>query len=317
MTSSHQSGAHAPPRSPPARPRTSSPPCPSCSASSPASRSSCSPSAASRPSTRGSTCHRPTPEADEAVAAAARPGPAPPASTRVVFVVYADDGPPGRARSLPAAAPGLRRAGIEVVEVLRAHDGRWFAPGRPGAPRPACPTTSAATGSAPRPWSRGSSCTAPAAELEAGAAARSPTRSPRRRGPCAGRCRARPARSPTWSTARLDAGRFTDRRAGPGAARAARARAAATPRGPPSPATSPRDTSGSGPTPSSARPTTWSPRRRRCSGWPPGWPATARWPGARSTAAGPSTPTTRWPGWSATCSPARCRRRRGREAEAG
>jgi hypothetical protein len=52
---------------------------------------------------------------------------------RVVFVVYADGG--------PAAETVVRRlrcafacAGIDVVEVLRAHDGRWFAPGRPGAP---------------------------------------------------------------------------------------------------------------------------------------------------------------------------------------
>jgi hypothetical protein len=52
---------------------------------------------------------------------------------RVVFVVYADDGPAAR-----TAVRHLRRAftaaGIEVVEVLRACDGRWYAPGRPGAP---------------------------------------------------------------------------------------------------------------------------------------------------------------------------------------
>ncbi len=52
---------------------------------------------------------------------------------RVVFVVYADDGPAVR-----TVTRRLRRAfgeaGIDVVEVLRAHDGRWFAPGRPGAP---------------------------------------------------------------------------------------------------------------------------------------------------------------------------------------
>ena len=53
--------------------------------------------------------------------------------TRVVFVIYADDGPTVR-----AVTRDLRRAfdasGIDVVEVLRAHEGRWFAPGRPGAP---------------------------------------------------------------------------------------------------------------------------------------------------------------------------------------
>jgi predicted nucleic acid-binding protein len=52
---------------------------------------------------------------------------------RVLFVVYADEGPPTR-----AVTGRLRRAftqaGIEVVEVLRVHEGRWFAPGRPGAP---------------------------------------------------------------------------------------------------------------------------------------------------------------------------------------
>ena len=52
---------------------------------------------------------------------------------RVVFVLYAPDGP-----TVPTLARMLRRAfgraGIRVVEVLRAHDGRWFVPGRPGVP---------------------------------------------------------------------------------------------------------------------------------------------------------------------------------------
>jgi len=52
---------------------------------------------------------------------------------RVLFVVYADDGHAAR-----IVVSGLRRAfgraGIDVVEVLRVHGGRWFAPGRPGAP---------------------------------------------------------------------------------------------------------------------------------------------------------------------------------------
>jgi hypothetical protein len=52
---------------------------------------------------------------------------------QVIFVLYADDGPAAR-----VVARRLRRAfataGVDVVEVLRAHEGRWFAPGRPGAP---------------------------------------------------------------------------------------------------------------------------------------------------------------------------------------
>lgn len=58
--------------------------------------------------------------------------------THVVFVVYADDGPAARAvvRRLRRA---FAEAHIEVVEVLRAHDGRWFAPGRPGAPASGVP----------------------------------------------------------------------------------------------------------------------------------------------------------------------------------
>jgi uncharacterized protein DUF4192 len=58
--------------------------------------------------------------------------------TQVVFVLYAEDGPIAR-----AVACGLREAfagaGIAVLEVLRAHEGRWFAPGRPGAPRRGVP----------------------------------------------------------------------------------------------------------------------------------------------------------------------------------
>ena len=54
-------------------------------------------------------------------------------STRVVFVCYAEDGPVVRAlvRTLHSS---FARAGIDVLEVLRAHGGRWFAPGRPGQP---------------------------------------------------------------------------------------------------------------------------------------------------------------------------------------
>jgi hypothetical protein len=52
---------------------------------------------------------------------------------QVIFVVYADDGPVTR-RLLSRLRGAFRREGIDVAEVLRAHDGRWFAPGRPGAP---------------------------------------------------------------------------------------------------------------------------------------------------------------------------------------
>ena len=52
---------------------------------------------------------------------------------QAIFVVYSDDSPAAR-----SVAGRLRRrftaAGIDVVEVLRAHEGRWHAPGRPGAP---------------------------------------------------------------------------------------------------------------------------------------------------------------------------------------
>ncbi len=53
--------------------------------------------------------------------------------THVLFVVYADDGPAART-ALARLRRAFGRAGILVVEALRVHDGRWFAPGRPGAP---------------------------------------------------------------------------------------------------------------------------------------------------------------------------------------
>jgi hypothetical protein len=60
------------------------------------------------------------------------------AVARVVFVVYGPD-----TLYVGQLVRRLRRdfgrAGIEVVEVLRAHDGRWFAPGRPGAPADGVP----------------------------------------------------------------------------------------------------------------------------------------------------------------------------------
>ena len=58
--------------------------------------------------------------------------------THVVFVVYADDRPAARA-VLRRLRRAFGRAGIEVVEALRVHDGRWFAPGRPGAPSTGVP----------------------------------------------------------------------------------------------------------------------------------------------------------------------------------
>ncbi len=58
--------------------------------------------------------------------------------TQVVLVVYADDG-----KTVRVVVSRLRRAfaaaGIDIVEVLRAHEGRWFAPGRPGAPASGVP----------------------------------------------------------------------------------------------------------------------------------------------------------------------------------
>ena len=62
-----------------------------------------------------------------------RPGRAPPASRRgASFVVYADDTAVADEARLVAATRRSRAAGIEVVEVLRVDDGRWFAvlPGR-------------------------------------------------------------------------------------------------------------------------------------------------------------------------------------------
>jgi hypothetical protein len=53
--------------------------------------------------------------------------------TRVLFVVYADDGPVVRS-VVRRLRRDFTRSGVDVVEVLRTHGGRWFAPGRPGAP---------------------------------------------------------------------------------------------------------------------------------------------------------------------------------------
>jgi hypothetical protein len=79
----------------------------------------------------------PPPEADEAVDQLLEPA-LRHRVTRVLFVVYADDGPAARA-VLRRLRPAFGRAGIDVVEVFRAHDGRWFAPGRPGAPAAGVP----------------------------------------------------------------------------------------------------------------------------------------------------------------------------------
>jgi Domain of unknown function (DUF4192) len=74
----------------------------------------------------------PPSEVDDAVAQLLEPALLHSAA-RVLFVVYADDGRAARLvmRRLRGA---FGRAGIDVVEVLRVHRGRWFAPGRPGAP---------------------------------------------------------------------------------------------------------------------------------------------------------------------------------------
>jgi len=74
----------------------------------------------------------PPPEVDEAVALLLEPALLH-SVARVVFVVYADDGAAARLvrRRLRRA---FGQARIDVVEMLRAHHGRWFAPGRPGAP---------------------------------------------------------------------------------------------------------------------------------------------------------------------------------------
>ena len=51
----------------------------------------------------------------------------------VLFIIYAEEGP-----AVKSVTRQLRHhfaeAEIGVLEVLRVHDGRWFAPGRPGAP---------------------------------------------------------------------------------------------------------------------------------------------------------------------------------------
>ena len=79
----------------------------------------------------------PPPRADEAVGQLLEPA-LQHRVTRVVFVVYADDGPAARA-VLDRLRLAFGRAGIDVVETFRAHGGRWFAPGRPGAPAAGVP----------------------------------------------------------------------------------------------------------------------------------------------------------------------------------
>lgn len=49
---------------------------------------------------------------------------------QVLFVVYGEDGATTR-RTVRALRRAFAAAGIDVVEVLRTHDGRWFAPGAP------------------------------------------------------------------------------------------------------------------------------------------------------------------------------------------
>ncbi len=133
--------------SPPARPRTSWPPCPSCSASSRATRSSM--------LTFGGveTFHArvdlpPPTEADEAVELLLEPA-LQHRVTRVVFVVYADDGPAARAVAAPAAsrlrrgrhrrgrgAPRPRRALVRARPARGARGRGALRRRRPPVPRP-------------------------------------------------------------------------------------------------------------------------------------------------------------------------------------
>jgi hypothetical protein len=73
----------------------------------------------------------PPSEVDEAVAQLLEPALLH-SVTRVVFVVYADEGEAARV-VVKRLRRAFGRADIDVVEVLRAHAGRWFAPCRPGA----------------------------------------------------------------------------------------------------------------------------------------------------------------------------------------
>ena len=57
---------------------------------------------------------------------------------QVLFVVYADDGPTVRTMS-QRLRRAFERAGIDVLELLRAYDGRWFAPHLRGVPREGVP----------------------------------------------------------------------------------------------------------------------------------------------------------------------------------
>ena len=146
------------------------------------------------PSTPGSTCRRDRVRPARGRRACCSSRRCSTGSRQVLFVVYTDDGPAGPARRAGAWRDAFARAGIDVVEVLRADGERWWsrratrrAPGR--ALRPRQPPV-------PRP---GGGRRAGGARLPRGAARRaSPARAgPRsrassRRAGRSGRRRARP-----------------------------------------------------------------------------------------------------------------------------
>ena len=248
-------------------------------------------------------------EADEAVALLLDPA-LRHRVARVVFVVYADDGPAARDRGAPAAA-GVRSAGIDGRRgaagprrpLVRAGPARRPAGrgalrrGRPPVPRPGGGRGDRGARLARR--ARGGAAARPEAAAEVARAVRRAAAQP------AGRDR-RPGRRPARRRP------VHRRRAGPGAARPARAvgprrgvgRDVPRRRHPPRAALDRRGAARAG----RARRRSGSRARAgrlagrsRCTGVVRGRPLPR-----------PPTPTTHWPGWWPTCSPTPCRRRPGR-----
>ena len=251
----------------------------------------------------------PPPEADEAVVQLLEPA-LQHRVTRVVFVVYADDGPAARA-VLRRLRRAFGRAGIDVVEALRAHDGRWFAPGRPGAPAAGVPYDVVGHLFRAQAVVDGIVVHGSRAELEAVLrpspdAVDEVARAVRRAVPSP------PGEIADLVDVRLEAGRFTpvelarvllglldaEGRDAAWAADVPRRRGATRPaldRRRPARPRRPGRGAGRGA------------RAGRVAGRPRRAGLVRRRPVPR-----PSTPATRWPGWSPTCSPTRCRRPRGR-----